>query len=230
MTPVADTGVTADDAAARSCFRLQTRDGRTFQGRKLLLATGTRDRLPPLQGLRECYGISAHHCPYCDAWEHRDEHLLAYGEEPDAAVGLGLLLTGWSQHVTVLTHGKPLAAEDRRRALRGKLAINDDPIVRLLHTEGRLHGVQLGHGSPLPAKALFFNTNQRPQSDLPQLLGCEMENSFATHTGRRQTTNVPGLFMAGDAGGEVQFAIVAASEGAIAAVAINHQLLQEDGA
>jgi thioredoxin reductase len=37
-----------------------------------------------------------------------------------------------------------------------------------------------------------------------------------------------GLFLAGDADGDVQFAIVAAAEGAIAATAI-HAELQEDG-
>ena len=43
------------------------------------------------------------------------------------------------------------------------------------------------------------------------------------------STNVPGLYVAGDASRDVQFVIVAASEGAQAAVAINKTLLREDG-
>jgi pyruvate/2-oxoglutarate dehydrogenase complex dihydrolipoamide dehydrogenase (E3) component len=39
---------------------------------------------------------------------------------------------------------------------------------------------------------------------------------------------VPGLFVAGDAAGDVQFVIVAAAEGARAAVAINRELQDED--
>jgi len=42
-------------------------------------------------------------------------------------------------------------------------------------------------------------------------------------------TGVPGLYVAGDASGDVQFAIVAAAEGAKAAVAINRALQEQTG-
>jgi thioredoxin reductase len=47
-------------------------------------------------------------------------------------------------------------------------------------------------------------------------------------TKERQDTRIPGLFVAGDADGEVQFAIVAGGEGAIAATAINKALQEDD--
>jgi len=43
-----------------------------------------------------------------------------------------------------------------------------------------------------------------------------------------ERTNVPGLFVAGDASRRVKFAIVAAGEGAMAAFALNTELLQDD--
>jgi thioredoxin reductase len=58
-------------------------------------------------------------------------------------------------------------------------------------------------------------------------LGCQQDEEGLIRTGKKQSTGVKGLFLAGDADGEVQFAIVAAAEGAVAAVTINH-LLQED--
>jgi thioredoxin reductase len=209
-------------------FRLVTQSGRELSGRKVLLATGTRDELPQLDGLRECYGVTAHHCPYCDGWEHRDEHLIAYGEVPSKAIGLGLSLRTWSDRVTVVTNGHAFDPQDRSRLDRGSLAVIEEPVERLLHDEGRLKSLLLQSGRHVAADALFFHTKQKPQSDLPRLLGCEMRNDFITNTSRRQTTNVPGLYLAGDAGGEVQFVIVAAGEGATAAEAINHELQKED--
>jgi thioredoxin reductase len=47
-------------------------------------------------------------------------------------------------------------------------------------------------------------------------------------TGSCEATNVPGLYVAGDASKEAQFVIVAAAEGAEAGVAINQSLLKED--
>jgi thioredoxin reductase len=49
-------------------------------------------------------------------------------------------------------------------------------------------------------------------------------------TNRKQRTNVPGLFLAGDADGNVEFVIVAAAEGATAAVAMNRELEEENRA
>jgi thioredoxin reductase len=46
--------------------------------------------------------------------------------------------------------------------------------------------------------------------------------------GKLQSTNVAGLYIAGDASHDVQLAVVAAAEGARAAVAINTALLRED--
>jgi thioredoxin reductase len=47
-------------------------------------------------------------------------------------------------------------------------------------------------------------------------------------TGTYETTNVPGLYVAGDASRYVRLSIVAAAEGAEAAFAINTALLKED--
>jgi thioredoxin reductase len=47
-------------------------------------------------------------------------------------------------------------------------------------------------------------------------------------TGEYEVTDVPGVYVAGDASRLVQLAIVAAAEGAKAAFAINTALVEED--
>ena len=59
----------------------------------LLLATGICDQLPSMPGVRECYGISVHHCPYCDGWEHREESLAVIGRGSGGSSGKLLI---WS--------------------------------------------------------------------------------------------------------------------------------------
>jgi hypothetical protein len=70
-------------------------------------------------------------------------------------------------------------------------------------------------GPPLGCDAVFFSSGQFQHSPLTTQLGCQQDEDGMIRTGQKQSN------------GEVQFAIVAAAEGAIAAVAINH-LLQED--
>ena len=46
-------------------------------------------------------------------------------------------------------------------------------------------------------------------------------------TNRQQQTNIPGLYVAGDASRDMHFVVVAAAEGAKAAVTINKELQKE---
>ncbi len=52
-------------------------------------------------------------------------------------------------------------------------------------------------------------------------LGCSMNEKGTVRTSLAQATGIPGLYVAGDAARDVQFVVVAAAEGAKAAVAIN---------
>jgi len=210
-----------------TAFRISTQKGHEYQGRKLLFATGTVDEIPDFPGVPECYGETVHHCPYCDAWEHRGKRLVAFGFESAKAVGLALSLTSWSPQVTAVTSGASVEARDRQLLARNGIVVVDDRLLALEHQDGRLRGLQF-EGKFVPADALFFNTRQRAQSDLPRELGCETDTDCFVTTRGKQKSDIPGLYLAGDADGDVQFAIVAAAEGATAAVAINRELQEED--
>ena len=75
---------------------------------------------------------------------------------------------------------------------------------------------------------MFFNTDQVQRSTLPLNMGCGYDDNGAVITTGKQGTRQRGLFLAGDADGDVQFVIVAAAEGAIAGTAINRELQDED--
>jgi thioredoxin reductase len=70
----------------------------------VLLATGICDQLPSIPGIQECYGISVHHCPYCDGWEHRDSRWPS-SAAAQAPCGLSLSLKTWTSRVTLCTNG-----------------------------------------------------------------------------------------------------------------------------
>ncbi|QDV39579.1 NAD(P)/FAD-dependent oxidoreductase [Tautonia plasticadhaerens] len=210
-----------------AAFEAETRSGRRLRSRKLLLATGVRDVLPPVEGAERYYGRGVHHCPYCDAWEHRDARLAAYGAG-GAAVGLALSLRTWSDRVTACTDGRPVDAGDRARLRRNGIALRTEPVARLDGDDEALGAIVFEGGRSIRCDALFFNTGQVQRSTLPGMLGCEYREEGQVETHGKQHTCTPGLFMAGDADGDVQFLIVAAAEGARAATAINRELQDED--
>ena len=83
-------------------------------------------------------------------------------------------------------------------------------------------------GEPLDRRAMFFTTGQSQQSALAVSLGCEFNDKGTVRTGKYESTHLRGLFVAGDASRAVQWVVVAASEGAEAAFAINSDLIKED--
>ena len=209
-------------------FEVVHADGARHRARKLLVATGVVDELPDLEGLEQFYGRSVHHCPYCDGWEWRDQPLAAYGRG-DQGAGLAIGLTGWSRDLLLCTDGPAALSErmwERLEALG--IRVREDRVVRLEGADGLLERIVFDDGEPATRRALFFANGQRQSSEIPARLGCRFTEHGAVDTGKCEATNVPGLYVCGDASREAQFVIVAAAEGAEAAVAINKALLEEE--
>jgi thioredoxin reductase len=219
--------VVAASAQSRG-FRVRCADGAELTTRKLLLATGVVDELPELDGIESLYGRSVHHCPFCDAWEWRGAPIAAYGQG-DAAGGLALALSVWSGDVLLCTDGPA----DLSAAMRGRLAglgipVREERVECLEGVDGRLQRVVFADGSSVARQALFFATGQRQASTLAAELGCRFNDRGAVDTGECEATNVPGLYVCGDASKQAQFVVVAAAEGAEAGMAISKALLEED--
>jgi thioredoxin reductase len=224
---VIDAQCLSQQSKAASRFEIRAAHRPPVFARKLLLATGVKDFLPEIDGVRDFYGRSVHHCPYCDGWEHRGQRLVAFGPG-SAAVGLAESLRTWSENVTACTDGQSIESTDRERLAQLGVQVRYEKVVHLHGHDGVLEQLEFDAGPRLACDALFFNTGECQRSGLPGMLGCESDDKGLVVTEQKQRTCVDGLFLAGDADGDVQFSIVAAAEGAIAATAINRELQDED--
>ncbi len=208
-------------------FRLTLADQTELLARKLLLATGVRDHVPELPGIQDFYGKSVHHCPYCDAWEWRDRPIAVYGRKRHG-YALATALLNWSKDLVLVTNGRSgLTVKQKSELARLGIAVRTECIERLEGSGDRLQRIVFAGGGVLERDALFFSTGQNQCCDLTLKLGCIFTNEGTVKTDLKGDTNVPGLYVAGDAGRDVQFVIVAASEGAKAGVAINEALQAE---
>lgn len=209
-------------------FVLTLADGEQISSRKLLLATGVVDELPLLQGLEQFYGKSVFHCPYCDGWEMRDQPLAIYGQG-ESGSGLALEMTLWSRDLVLCTDGPARLTDEHRQKLeQHHIPVREERIARLEGSDSVLEQIVFKTGEKLPRRGIFFSTGWKQHSDLADSLGCGLTKEGCVDTGEYEATTVPGVYVAGDASRMVQFVIVAAAEGAQAAVAINKELMKED--
>ena len=197
--------------------------------RRVLLATGVEDILPPLPGFRELWGSSVLHCPYCHGYEVRDQPLAVYGRGK-AVVGLALLISRWSPDVVVVTDGPGhLTDYARQRLRRQRILVREEPIARLVGTaQGGMRCVEFTDGTFLERIALFLHPPQEQRSPLAAELGARITSKGAVWVDKTAQTTVPGLYAAGDMVPGQQQALLAAASGSKAAICLNEALTKAE--
>jgi thioredoxin reductase len=209
-------------------FQVTLADGRIYQSRKLLLATGVIDYVPSLKNIMDFYGKSVFICPYCDAWELSGKPIAVYGKS-ERGLKLGLTMTTWSSDVVVLTDGTCDLTDSQKQQLNNNgVRLIEDKIEQLVGEHGQLQYIEFSNGQRLPREALFFNTESFIRTKLLKQLGCEFSQQHGVETDKYEMTKLPGLYVAGNLLRDVQLVIVAAAQGAEAAFGINSALTQED--
>ena len=204
----------------------------TFETRRLLLATGLRDLTPDCIGFRQFYGTSVHHCPDCDGYESRNKRIAVLGGGKKT-VGFVLSLLTWTNKITLITGGDAgdMTADDRVKLSDLNIQIIDRRIVAL---EGNLESKQLQRvllqeGDSIECESLFFNLGTELASNLHEMLGCKLDDeSGLVWVDESQQTSVPGVYAAGDITPNSQLAVVAAAEGAMAAIHLHQSLIPSE--
>ena len=225
ITYVADEATHA--RATDGGFELALASGSTVPARRLVLATGLVDELPEVPGVRERWGASVLHCPYCHGYEVADRRLgvLAAGAR---AVHQALLVTDWSADITLFLNGVMEPDEEQRAQLAARgVRMEQRPVAELLGDGAELSGVRLADGEVIPVDAMFTQPRTRIAGPLAEQLGCEIqEGPFGPilRTDERKETTVRGVFAAGDVALAMN-ATVAAASGVMAGASAHQSMI-----
>jgi thioredoxin reductase len=210
-------------------FQFVCADGTTGIATKVLLATGLVDELPELSGIKPLYGVSVHHCLYCDGFEYAGKPVAAFGKG-DKGAELAIMMKHWITDVVACSGGTEVSPHATRRLEGHNIPLRTEPIVSLEGTNGELTKIVFKSGPELARAGLFFSTGCHQASDLSKRLGCERGKKGGVVTDpETEQTSVPGVYVAGDVSRDVLLVAVAIGEGAQAAVAINKAFLRRDG-
>jgi thioredoxin reductase len=218
--------VTAVEAVARDHFRVFAGEQKVFDARRLVLATGLRDLTPDCPGFREFYGWSVFHCPDCDGYEVKDKRVAVLAHGKNAAGFTENLLT-WTRQLTLLTDRGELLSDDGGKLSKLEVAVRTESVVALEGDKAtkQLQRVLFAEGKPLECDALFFNLGTELATDFHETLGCRLDPECGLlWVDDTQQTSVEGVYAAGDITPHSQLAVVAAAEGAMAAIHIHRSL------
>lgn len=212
---------------AESDFTLTLHSGAVYEAQRLLLAIGLKDVWPDIPGLGRVYGETAHVCPDCDGYEARGKKTVVIGKGRKA-VGMALDLTTWTREIIICTNGEPPDMDDPEYC--GKLDALNIPVLTqrvicLREQAGQVYCLEFENGMSLDAQRIFFAIGQYPADDLGAQLGCKRDSGGHIVVDKHYHTSVRNAFAAGDIVPGSQLAIAAASDGAIAALAMHKSLV-----
>jgi thioredoxin reductase len=188
-------------------FAVELDDG-VVAASALIFATGVRDAIPPLPGLRHHYGKAAFVCPLCDGYEVRGQRVAVLGAGGTAGA-FAAEMQQWASDVTIV----PLGEERPDDELQDSTRLATAPAVAIVGTE-RVERVELADGSSVECDALFLRSETRGVTDLAAHLGCETDDEGLLVVDADGQTSVQHVYAAGDCTPGPQIVQLAAAEGA----------------
>lgn len=211
-------------------FRVQSSDGDEFLAGAILLATGADHRKLGVPGEEEFDGKGVSYCATCDGFFFRDKKVYMIGGGNTALmesiylkdVGVDVSIVHRRNefrgdsiyHKQVEKKGIPVVWDSVVEEIKGEMLV--DKIV--------LKNTKTGELNEMDAKGVFVAIGIIPNSSLAKGIGCELDDRGFVKTDRKQRTNVPYIYAAGDLTGGLQQIIVAGGEGAIAAMTAHEDL------
>jgi thioredoxin reductase len=211
-----------------SGFEIGTATGEKFSSHKLIFATGVRDIMPPIEGFRECWGISVIHCPFCHGYEVRNEPtgILGNGEYGFEFSGL---ISNWTKYLTLFTNGSSTLTADQTKTIqRHSIKIVETEISALKHINGHLQKIIFKDGTTSSISALYARPPFEQHCTIPEDLRCALTDDGYLKTDPMQRTSVAGVFACGDNTTRIRTVANAVAMGTTAGIMVNKEMVIEE--
>jgi thioredoxin reductase len=112
-------------------FAFVCADGTSGVAATALIATGLVDTLPRIPRIEDFYGVSVHHCIYCDGAEYAGQPLVAYGEG-DKGAALALMMSHWSPDIVACCGETAPTPAWEKRLFKHNIEVIHSNVTRLL--------------------------------------------------------------------------------------------------
>lgn len=208
----------------QDAFTVLLADGSEAAARRIVLATGVADELPPVPGLDELWGTRAFSCPFCDGHEHAEQPIAVLGAA-DRTEHLIDMLGRFVGDIVVYPIGAAFSDDDRRM-LEGRGARVSARPVDEVGPDGAHVRVSAGAHSTTVAGIFVASVVSRQRAPFAEQLGLAMLPSGSIEIDDFGATSVPGILAAGDLAhraalpGPMPAVVLAAAAGQLAAIGI----------
>jgi thioredoxin reductase (NADPH) len=202
-------------------------EGKVHRSRTVIVSTGVMDVFPPIEGVYRFLGAGYYTCIDCDGYRTSGKQLVVTGNSLNA-VNLALAMKQmFTKDVTFIPYDLDLPESSAEVLADDGIPVIAGKPVRLLG-EKVLEGVELEDGTTVACEAVMASFGIRLNDDFLAGLSLKKDAEHVRYvTSSVYESSLPGLYIVGPLNTGQDQVVIAAGEGANAAIDINKRLLEE---
>ncbi len=181
-------------------FTVKTLSGKEYKAKSILVAIGTQKRKLGVKGEDTFYGRGVTYCATCDGPFYKDKIVGVVGGG-DAANTSSLYLADVASKVYQFVRRDVLRGEpvwhDRIKN-NSKIEILFNTKIKEIIGDDKVTGVVLENGKTINLDGLFIEIGSVPNTKILEGLNVELDSGGYIIVNGDQSTNIPGLYAAGD--------------------------------
>ena len=198
-------------------FQLELESGEVIDARTIIFAMGVSKKKLAVPGEKELLGRGVSYCVDCDANFYRGATVTVVGDR-SAAVDGALTLLGYAAKVYLVSKKLDASPELLARLRQSQVEILENTWVKAIEGEKAVTGLQLTSDETVKTDGVFIELGSKGALELATQLGVMLDSESFKYiaTNRKQETNIPGVYAAGDIVGPPYQMAKAVGEGCVA--------------
>ena len=198
-------------------IRIRTESGREIKTRALVLAMGVSRNKLGVPGEKDLFGRGVSYCVDCDAGFYRGQRVALVGNESAAASGAMTMLF-YADEVHLIAKELKVSEALADQVRQSSVVLHEGNWVKEITGQNAVQSVMLESGEELPVEGVFVELGAKGAIELAASLGVALDQeSFKfIEADKKQATNIPGIFAAGDICGPPWQVAKAVGEGCVA--------------
>lgn len=198
-------------------FGLELESGKKITCRSIIFSMGVSKKKLSVPGEKELAGQGVSYCVDCDANFYRGATVVVAGNR-SAAVDGALTLLGYADKVYLVAKKLNVSSELMQRLEQSEVEVLESNRVREIHGENAVSSITMQDGSSLNVDGIFIELGSKGALELATQVDVALDTEHFKYinTNRKQETNVPGIYAAGDIVGPPYQMAKAVGEGCVA--------------
>jgi thioredoxin reductase (NADPH) len=208
-------------------FSVTSDDAETYRSRYVIVSSGVYDILPPLENVLPFLGVSYFTCVDCDGYKTTNKKIVVLGDHLQS-VNIALAMKQmFTRDITYIPYRLSLPDTAEEVLVEEGIRLVTVEPVRIIGAK-IMEALELRNGERVPCEAIMasfgIKLNDEFLTDLPLKKDAE---GFKYVVTTAYESSLRGLYIVGPLNTGQDQVVIAAGEGAVAAIDINKRLLEE---